>query len=214
MKKVFLYVAVCLFGFASCTDNNAKDKIPAQTENNNVQMESDITKIEGPYSSITLSRKYYSTFEDGTTRSYTELDYPDYLGGTYTDSVGNLVFLIKGDMETAKKDIYKRIGNVPNLKFRQCAYSLRALYDLADQLTEQFENDGLREELGWTFISVAIMENKVYVSFEDCSDSVIAKFKANVSDSEMITFEQMTIEPLSAPVDSVRTDSKEASKNV
>ncbi len=149
MKKVFLYATICLFGLASCIDYNVKDETPAQTENNAVQTKKDITEIEGPYSSITLSQKYYSTFEDGT-RSETELNYPDYLGGTYTDSVGNLAFLVKGDMETAKKDIYRRIGTAPNLKFRQCAYSLRSLYDLVDELNEQFENEGLCEELGWT----------------------------------------------------------------
>lgn len=205
MKTRILGMLLCLLGTASCMNHNVKNNTP-------VQMESDITKIEGPYSSITLSRKYYETFEDGT-RSYTELNYPDYLGGSYTDSVGNLVFLVKGDMVKAKKDILRRIGYVvPNLRFKPCKYSLRSLYDLVDELTEQFENDELREELGWTFISVAVMENRVHVCFKDCSDSIIAKFKANVSDSEMIIFDQMIIEQLSAPVDSVRADSRAASK--
>lgn len=213
MKKVFLYAAIYLFGLASCIDYNVKDETPAQTENNAVQTKKDITEIEGPYSSITLSQKYYSIFEDGT-RSETELNYPDYLGGTYTDSVGNLVFLVKGDMETAKKDIYSRIGTAPNLKFRQCAYSLRSLYDLVDELNEQFENEGLCEELGWTMISIAVMENRVHVYFKDCSDSVIAKFKATVSDSEMIAFGQMIIEPLNLPTDSICANSRAASINV
>ena len=156
-------------------------------------------KAEEPpkaYSSVEMSRKYHSTFEDGT-RSYPDLDYPDYLGGTYTDSVGNLVFLIKGDTVAAKSDILRRIGhNALNLRFEPCIYSLRALSDLVDELGEHFENAELREELGWTFISIAVMENRVYVSFSDCSDNIIAKFKERVSDSPMIRFDKMVFELL------------------
>ena len=124
------------------------------------------------------------------------LSYPDYLGGTYHDSIGNLVFLVKGDMEAAKKDVRRRIGEASNVRFEPCTYSLRELSELADKLGEQFKDLNLCEELGWTSISISVVENRVYVSFKECSDNIIAKFKERVSDSPMIRFEEMVIEPL------------------
>ena len=145
------------------------------------------------YSSIELGNRYYSTFEGG---GLEYLSYPDYLGGTYHDSIGNLVFLVKGDREAAKKDVRRRIGDASNVRFEPCTYSLRELSELADKLGEQFKDLDLCEELGWTSISISVVENRVYVSFKECSDSIIAKFKERVSDSEMLRFDKMVFEPL------------------
>ena len=143
-------------------------------------------KAEEPpkaYSSIELGNRYYSTFEGGGL-------------GTYHDSIGNLVFLVKGDMAVAKKDVRRRIGDASNVRFEPCTYSLRELSELADKLGEQFKDLDLCEELGWTSISISVVENRVYVSFKECSDSIIAKFKERVSDSEMIRFDKMVFELL------------------
>lgn len=180
MKTRILGMLLCLLGIASCTGNKAKDET-AQTE--------------GACSSIELGNRYYSTFEDAGSPSGC-LHYPDYLGGTYHDSIGNLVFLVKGDMAVAKKDVRRRIGNAPNVRFEPCAYSLRELNELSDKLGEQFKDLDLCKELGWTSIAISVVENRVYVSFKECSDSIIAKFKKRVSDSEMIRFDKMVIELL------------------
>lgn len=67
-------------------------------------------KAEEPpkaYSSIELGNRYYSTFKGG---GLEYLSYPDYLGGTYHDSIGNLVFLVKGDREAAKKNVRRPLA--------------------------------------------------------------------------------------------------------
>lgn len=146
------------------------------------------------FPNLELSEKLYHSFEASETRSEkceAGDKYPDYFGGSYVDG-NKLTVLIKNDNPQGIKDIYGRIGKSNIIQFRECKYSLNELNMLNEQLGLLYDDNNLRKTTGWTSIGIGIMENRVIVYLKECSTREIDKFKKLVSDSDMITFEEMS----------------------
>lgn len=131
----------------------------------------------------------YQTETKGTGES--DKNYPEYFGGCYVDNE-RLITLIKGDIETGKKEIYKRIGKFPTIEFKECLYSLNSINALKDELKEAYANESLRKELGWTSVGVSIKENRIIVYLEDCSGPCMDSFRKKVSNAGMIMFDELS----------------------
>lgn len=143
---------------------------------------------------LQLGEYLYKSFSIGVKRNQDAADeiMPSYFGGSYSDSDGNLIVLIKNSDKDGMDDIHRRIGKHACLKFKKCTYSLQELRTLKGKLSDIYINDGtLRKNLKWTSVGISIEANRIVVFLEDVSTESINKFKRLVVDSPMIIFEDL-----------------------
>ena len=148
----------------------------------------------------------------GKTRSIEDAIYPNYYGGSYIDDKGGLVILSTDNVDSVVEDLKLRAKS-SNFKVEECEYSLNELQSLNKKLGDFFENIKIANDLKWVSVGIDIINNKVSVDLEDCSEQIIAKFKSMVSDSPMIKFNEVSpiiwdSEYELIPVDSVKTSSR------
>lgn len=141
-----------------------------------------------------LGEELYKSFSISVTRDQDTDDEttPSYFGGSYCDSDDNLIVLIKNSDKKGMEDIYRRIGKHDYLKFKRCTYSLQELRILKRKLSDIYiKDETLRKNLKWNSVGINVETNRIVVFLEDISTEAINEFKRLVSDSPMITFEEM-----------------------
>lgn len=78
------------------------------------------------------------------------------------------------------------------LKFKRCTYSLQELRILKRKLSDIYiKDETLRKNLKWNSVGINVETNRIVVFLEDISTEAINEFKRLVSDSPMITFEEL-----------------------
>ena len=132
-----------------------------------------------------------SSFKAQTRSESSEPDfiYPDYYGGGYLDTDGNVVVLVKGDRSKYVSEFQRRTLS-SNVVVKECLYSYNELVHFNELLTEKFMNESLREELNWTSVGIDTEANKVIVGIVGCTEQAIAKFKSMVLDSDVVIFKE------------------------
>lgn len=189
MKKKILLLVSCAFlalFYSSCSNED----MSSQTNQAANGVTRSITpQEENENQAIELHEKLNGTFN--TNRSGGGSTYPDYYGGAFVGDNGQLVVLVKGNLDQAKKDLGTRLRS-SNFQTQACDYSYQELYDLNDKLSVLFENSQLREDLKWISAGMQVVKNRIIVYLENPSEQTIARFKAEVSSSPMIIFDEMS----------------------
>ncbi|ADV43003.1 hypothetical protein Bache_0989 [Bacteroides helcogenes P 36-108] len=180
MKKQFLVISLCVGGvMMSCSDNLNEGKN---------EKESDLPTVGQD-----KSFEVYGNLDDsfmGKTRSINEVVYSSYYGGSYIDDDGGLVVLSTDGGKSIVEDLQSR-SKSSDFVVKQCKYSLNDLQGLNIRLGEIFKDGKIAEDLKWVSVGIDVMNNKVRVDLEDCSEQMINKFKSTVLDSPMIEFNKM-----------------------
>jgi len=118
-------------------------------------------------------------------------DYPDYYGGAYIDDCGELVIHIVGDLDSCQGEIKKVINQKEGYSLQQAAYSYKELLELKDYLEELSVNDK-QSEIFSNIVGYGPDDrnNLFLIEMNILNKEHIAKFKENISDSDMIIFKQ------------------------
>lgn len=128
----------------------------------------------------------------GINQSGAKPNYPDYFGGYYHDGNGKLVvFVVKG-ASGYEKDIEKRVGNKDYLMV-ECEYSYDLLLTVCGGVSDFFtaeKNRPIVDEITINSVGIDTRNNRVFVSLKECTPEKIALFKAKVSGSPVIKFEE------------------------
>ncbi|MBQ8572931.1 MAG: hypothetical protein IJ451_05660 [Ruminococcus sp.] len=119
--------------------------------------------------------------------------FPDYYGGSYIDSNGDLVILIvdKVMRSTFAIDTVSEIANNPIIK--NCEYSYTELKDIMAQIASILEPIEKSKALYSGQVKCWAIDdekNCIYVYLKDLNDEVITWFKNNVCNSNCIVFKQ------------------------
>lgn len=179
MKNLLLILALLIsVCFSACTDKDLSNAGQQQNEYP-VLSAGDILNNLG------------SSFKAKTRSGVSNPDfvYPDYYGGGYLDTDGNVVVLVKGDRNKYVSEFQRRTLS-SNVVVKECLYSYNELVHFNELLTEKFMNESLREELHWTSVGIDTEANKVIVGIVGCTEQAIAKFKSMVLDSDVVTFKE------------------------
>ena len=136
--------------------------------------------------------------ESNTTKSKSEIYkfsdcYPDYYGGSYIDSNGELVILIK-DTEactTTELNTIMEITDAP--KTIDCSYSYSELEDIVDEITLAVNNYNETNANYSGFVTCWAIDDKannIVVYLKDLSETTINWFKLNICNANCIVFKQ------------------------
>ena len=119
-------------------------------------------------------------------------DYPDYYGGSFTNSDGKLVIYVKGNIEDYKKVLIERAGT-NDIIFKPCQFSYKNLTEIMDTLNA-YKLNNADSPICANFNSYAILdaENRIVVELDEYNEEQIAAFKKQVIDSPAIEFRKAT----------------------
>lgn len=119
-------------------------------------------------------------------------DYPDYYGGSFTNSDGKLVIYVKGNVEDYKKALIDRAGT-DDIIFKPCQFSFSNLTEIMDTINA-YKLNHADSPVCANFNSYSILDakNRIVVDLDQCNDEQIAAFKKQVIDSPAIEFRKAT----------------------
>lgn len=173
----FVLVTLCI----SCIDNDSGKRTQKEFLSEG--------RLKNEAGALEIATNLNKTFKSSLKSTDSQLAYPDYFGGATITDEGRLLILVKGDTVKAKEDLISR-SKSNDFIIKSCEYSFKELSDLNRQLGDVFEDEQTREELTWVAVGISPSSNRVFVRLEDFSAQKIAAFKAKVSDSDIIVFEQ------------------------
>lgn len=117
-----------------------------------------------------------------------DIVYPHYYGGSFINSMGDLVVFVVGDTVRYKKDLVKRIGSSDFIihlgqydfdHLNSVLAELNVFYNNADNKLIVNELQILQFRIEW---------NRVVVEMNDCTDEKITLFRTLVLDSPTLSF--------------------------
>lgn len=117
-----------------------------------------------------------------------DIVYPNYYGGSFINSMGNLVIFVVGDTVRYKKDLVKRIG-CSNFLIQLGQYNFDYLNDILTRLNMFYHNADNKFIVNkLQILQFRIEWNRVVVEMNDCTDEKVTLFKTLVLDSPALTF--------------------------
>lgn len=188
MKKLvsFLVILLCVAGFSACSEDEWGDNmdVPSISPVANVKE----LKADVQVEANSINAKILSNF-NSSTRSTTELVYPEYYGGSYITPNGELIIFIKGDVNTGRQKI-SAISNDNKIIYQSCNYSYQELKDIVKSVSNYLGTNNLIVQKNVTGAALIDGENKVEVYLKKCDEQAIADFKRDVIDHPGISFLQ------------------------
>ena len=179
MKKflfngIFL-IAICL---SACTDKAVNEVSNDPTEYPTLSAGEILNNLGNSFKIQTRAANADSDFA-----------YPDYYGGGYIDTDGNVVVLVKGELKKFINEFQTRTMS-NNVIVKNCQYSYNELVELNNKLIKVFSDETTRNELQWTSIGIDTEKNKIVIGLINCTENAKNKFKNKVSNSDAIDFKE------------------------
>lgn len=127
----------------------------------------------------------------GLSRS-TEPNYPDTYCGAYIDDNGELVIYVKGAETTRDAFVQNTEGLLGgnNFRIKEATFSYNELVSLMNELNTYKDTHNNDVANGFNYYWLSDKSNNIVVELDYMSAENIAAFKAQVSDSPIITFKQ------------------------
>ena len=182
--KYLISIILTVFGFLtviSCSDSIIPEP---QVESLPVTNQAETSVYEKQARACFLYNQLLSSFRTDS-RSGSEMLYPDYYGGAYADSDGNLVVYVCGpDSIRGEIQLSRAVGS-SDIKYVSCKYSLNELNNVLDTVTKIATTTAA----GAVIASAGINErdNSVEVFLTDYSESVVDNLR-KVYDNPALVF--------------------------
>lgn len=182
--KYLISIILTVFGFLtvmSCSDSIIPEP---QVESLPVTNQAETSVSEKQARACFLYNQLLSSFRTDS-RSGSEMLYPDYYGGAYADSDGNLVVYVCGpDSIRGEIQLSRAVGS-SDIKYVSCKYSLNELNNVLDSVTKIATTTAA----GAVIASAGINErdNSVEVFLTDYSESVVDNLR-KVYDNPALVF--------------------------
>lgn len=186
MKKIISIIMALLLVSFACVYVAAEDSACEL-----IYMDIEQKQLDAVESNTALIN-YFMDCYSAKTRSDFEVEdsFPEYYGGSYINSDGDLVILVTDD---TKKEV-SSISEVANEPFiSECKYSYSDLSDTMDSISNALDThrkarDGYTDEvICW---AIDDKENCIYVYLKTLNDDTVEWFRENIVDSDSITFKQ------------------------
>lgn len=168
-------------------------------ENDTFDIESDLLKSQ--YLASEDNEQILEYFNSQVkSNSESQENYPDYYGGSYINTNGELVVLLT-ENENKIQDTLKTVSENPDLNFEIVDYSYNELTniinDIGKGITQNLQtpktNKISDEENIYDYINGTVLlddKNKIEVYIENLDDAKIAEFKEEFPNSNMFIFKE------------------------
>ena len=186
MKKI-LFIFISILGLYSCDNFTEQQFVLQKTPAPEITRSVGISMTEGDaclqWHANCLGNLIVNTLQtrDGGKK------YPDYFGGLYTDSTGQLTVLVKGNIEEGKNAICK-ICNDNSIDFKQCLYSYQELSEIMSEITKKLPTLPLELRANICSYYLSDSENVVYVGLLQKTDRALNQFREMIMNHDAIRF--------------------------
>jgi len=121
----------------------------------------------------------------------TSEDYPDYYAGSYLDESDDLVIMVTGSLDVAKKELEKVLSNY-EYKISYVENSYKKLTLILEAIDEHFfkDSDEPYDNKGVYAYGILEKENRIFVDLADFDELAIKRFKETIDNSSLIEFRE------------------------
>ncbi len=125
--------------------------------------------------------------------------YPNYYGGSFIDNNGVFVITVTQNTENAK-ELLKEALETDNFKVESVRYSYKEMLIVMDSIDEFLVDSSISNDhivlVHFAGAYPDVMENRVKVLLTDMNQNIISSFKRDVTNSQLVIFEQGEIPEL------------------
>lgn len=179
--KTIFYLFICIL-LASCSDDQLE--IANLSKSNSKVTEADMGAQD--YANL-LNEAILEDIQQQT-RGISTKKFPSFFGGSYITDKGELVLLIKGNINRVKEQLHAYLQN-SNIKFKSCKYSYNELDTVMNCIYEFMTGKQmlLKEH---NVLGAAIIDDKniIEVYLKNTEPKDIEEFKKEVCDNPSIIF--------------------------
>jgi hypothetical protein len=192
----YILISLLVVSLLSCNQQKRND-----TSNTTGDSTSEVNSIkQNNQFSLVLHDKLMNHFSEDWIERESDPDlYPDYYGGSFIDNNGIFVIAVTSNTENVK-ELLKEALETDNFKLESVRYSYKEMLRVMDSIDEFLVNNSIpNDHLVLTHFAGAypdVMENRVKVLLTEVNQDIINSFKRDVTNSQLVIFEQGEIPEL------------------
>lgn len=192
----YLLLSLLIVFLASCnqpkTDDTNKNTDSNSREVNSIKQNNQIA--------LELHDKLMNYFSEDWMERESDPDlYPDYYGGSFIDNNGIFVIAVTQNDENIKA-LLKQALESDNFKVESVRYSYKEMLRVMDSIDEFLVNNSIPDDhivlANFAGAYPDVMENRVKVLLNEVNQNIINSFKRDVTNSQLVIFEQGEIPEL------------------
>lgn len=186
----YIFLSIIILISASC--NQQKSNNSNNNSDNNSNEENSIKQDN--QDALELHDKLMNHFSIDWMERESDPDlYPDYYGGSFIDNNGVFVIAVTQNTENVK-ELLKKALETDNFKIEAVRYSYKEMLRVMDSIDDFLVNSSVSDDhIVLTHFAGAypdVMENRVKVLLTEVNQNVVNSFKRDVTNSQLVIFEQ------------------------
>ena len=192
----YILISLLVVSLLSCNQQKRND-----TSNTTGDSTSEVNSIkQNNQFSLVLHDKLMNHFSEDWIERESDPDlYPDYYGGSFIDNNGIFVIAVTSNTENVK-ELLKEALETDNFKVESVRYSYKEMLRVMDSIDEFLVDSSISSDhivlVHFAGAYPDVMENRVKVLLTDMNQNIISSFKRDVTNSQLVIFEQGEIPEL------------------
>lgn len=192
----YLLLSLLIVILASCNQPKTDD-----TNENSDSNSSEVNSIkQNNQIALELHDKLMNYFSEDWMERESDPDlYPDYYGGSFIDNNGVFVIALTQNTENIKALLEQALES-DNFKVESVRYSYKEMLRVMDSIDEFLVNNSIPDDhivlANFAGAYPDVMENRVKVLLNEVNQNIINSFKRDVTNSQLVIFEQGEIPEL------------------
>ncbi len=198
MLKITNYIFLSIIILISASCNQQKSNNSNNNSDNNSNEENSIK--QNNQVALELHDKLMNHFSRDWMERESDPDlYPNYYGGSFIDNDGVFVIAVTQNTENVK-ELLKEALETDNFKVESVRYSYKEMLRVMDSIDEFLVNSSIPDDhivlAHFAGAYPDVMENRVKVLLTEVNQNIISSFKRDVTNSQLVIFEQGEIPEL------------------
>ena len=192
----YIFLSIIILISASC--NQQKSNNSNNNSDNNSNEENSIK--QNNQDALELHDKLMNHFSIDWMERESDPDlYPDYYGGSFIDNNGVFVIAVTQNTENVK-ELLKKALETDNFKIESVHYSYKEMLRVMDSIDNFLVSSSVSDDhivlAHFAGAYPDVMENRVKVMLTEVNQNIINSFKRDVTNSQLVIFEQGEIPEL------------------
>lgn len=192
----YIFLLLIIVILASCNQQ--------KSNNTNTNIDSNSSEVNSIKQNNQFALELHDKLMNHFSRDWMEREsdpdlYPNYYGGSFIDNNGVFVITVTQNTENVK-ELLKEALETDNFKLESVRYSYKEMLRVMDSIDEFLVDSSISSDhivlVHFAGAYPDVMENRVKVLLTEVNQNIISAFKRDVTNSQLVIFEQGEIPEL------------------